>query len=673
MNQIYSNVVRTVVMGALVFVLSITTSVSAQAPNESALPGLPQLSSAEQQQLEKEMASFQEEFNKLSPEEQESFYSSMEEAVQKIEEMAQTEEGKELLEKLDKGDISDEELDQLINTLVGEEDDDEEAVPEKEEPVEEKPKEPVRPKVVISSKQQQAVDMINSLIIHTNAFLVKVATMPEFTNSVARWIKNKTVILPESIQTWGSLKKDVEQFVSQLSMLLERDKTTGEYYHIDELIKHETLYNNLRKVQNVIAEQEPIIEETSPLHKKMSKLSKKAMQKMLNQYAEAIHTLKIPEELVELFKKFDPKALAYRKTEEQAALSASKARNGIGSTQPIIAGTAEEVRDFQPSTPDYPGYRRAQQQSYTPETPRYTPASLSKQPRAGKSPARPRSVSKDKDTDKKAEELGIDPELLKLAEKEDKKRKAEVDHLFSGIKDTVENAAKNLKTATLQALEPHLMSDAPVDLELVTELIPDTKRELSVRRGALGKIEEMKRKLPQTTQRKMYQTKLKKLYKDQEKTFGLVENQIALIENKFDTIKAEIDPEKLYAYFGVKRDEPVLVEEIEEEQEIGKAKPTTPEISDTDAAALEKIAQDKTLSAEQRAEKAVAYLESQQEIKEDVVEEEPKEQEMLEIERKLPTPISLFELRDAIRDLKKAIDTFDKPIEKKKAVSPSSK
>lgn len=241
-------------------------------------PGMPQLSPAEQRQLEAEMAAFQEEFNKLSPQEQESFYQSMEQAVQKIEELAQTEDGKKLLEKLDKGEISDEELDSLINQLTGE--------PTKAEAVEEEPEEVVappeapKPIKVLSSKEEQALNTLSSLIIATDSFLVKVLAIPEFPGKVKQWHRKGRISWVGKVQSWADLKNDIEKFQTQLGTLIEPDPQTGEYYHLDELLKQESLYNNLRKVESVVSTQEPEIQEVSPLHK-MKSASKKAIQKMI--------------------------------------------------------------------------------------------------------------------------------------------------------------------------------------------------------------------------------------------------------------------------------------------------------------------------------------------------------------------------------------------------------
>jgi hypothetical protein len=92
-------------------------------------------------------------------------------------------------------------------------------------------KEPEKPKkVVLSSKQEEAIDTINALVVHTNAFLVKIAAMPEVVGSIKQWSKRGEIHWVNSSQNWQTLKPDIERFVAQLDRLLERDKKTGEYY-----------------------------------------------------------------------------------------------------------------------------------------------------------------------------------------------------------------------------------------------------------------------------------------------------------------------------------------------------------------------------------------------------------------------------------------------------------
>ena len=653
----YLQTIRSYLMG--LSLLLCATSLYSMTPQMPA--DMPQLSPQEQKQLETEMAAFQEEFNKLSPQEQESFYQSMEEAVQKIEELSQTDEGKELLDKLDKGDISDEELDQLINQLVGEEAKEEEEEKEPEIEIEE-PKVAPKPPVILSTKEAQAIDMISTLIIRTDSFLVKAGTIPEFPGNIKQWSKKGKISWTGDVRSWPDLKKDIEKLVAQLSVLLEQDPKTSEYYHIDELLKNEALYNNIRKVQTVIVENEPKVEEASPLHK-INKASKTAIQKLLNQYIEALYVLKIPEELTALIKKFDPKAQAAREGEEKAAKAAELAakREPRAPGRPIVAGTAEEPMMYTPLYDQYPERRapRASAKTFIPEAPSRayapTPSKPVTAPARGKAPAKTTlgKAKKDVEKDKKEDEAGIPKEYRERVAAMDKKRQEDIDHLTNTVADMIDSVAKGLAgSSPLKVIEKHLTDETPVDIELVTEIIPDTQRELSVRKGIQGKMSELHSKIRTPKGRKASQSKLKKRYEKHKKTFEEVEKQITAVEQKFDTLQASIPAEKLYAYFGMKAELPPMADkEAELPMEDVEKK-------------LEEIAKEAE-TEEETLEKAVKYLESSlAEAEGEVVEKKELAKvaagPLREIERKIPSPISLFELRNSLRELKKSIDEFDK-------------
>jgi len=653
----YLQTIRSHLMGLSLLLCS--TSLYPMTSQMSA--GMPQLSPQEQKQLEAEMASFQDEFNKLSPQEQESFYQSMEEAVQKIEELSQTDEGKELLDKLDKGDISDEELDQLINQLVGEEAKEEEVEKEPEIEVEEAKAAP-KPPVILSTKEAQAIDIISTLIIRTDSFLVKIGTIPEFPGNIKQWSKKGKISWTGDVNSWPDLKKDLEKLVTQLSILLEQDPKTSEYYHIDELLKNEALYNNIRKVHTVIIENEPKVEEVSPLHK-INKASKVAIQKLLNQYIEALYILKIPEELTALIKKFDPKAQAARETEEKATKAAELAakREPRAPGRPIVAGTAEEPMMYTPLYDEYPERRapRTAAKTFIPEAPSraYAPPTSSKSvaaPARGKAPsAVSGKVKKEEDKAKKEDETGIPKEYREQVAAMDKKRQEDIDRLTNTIADMIDSVAKGLAASPpLKVIEKHLIDETPVDIELVTEIIPDTQRELSMRKGIQGKMSELHSKIRTPKGRKASQAKLKKQYEKHKKTFEEVEKQITAVEQKFDALKTSIPTEKLYAYFGMKEELPTM-----------EGKEADLPIENVEKK-LEEIAKE-TKTEEETLEKAVEYLESSLAEAEGEVSAERELVEaaagpLREIERKIPSPISLFELRNSLRELKQTIDEFDK-------------
>ncbi len=241
----YCRILFTSVIAGVIFFG--TTSLDAQ--NQfGPFPGQGEMPPAKMQQFQKEMDEFQKEFESLSSEEQDTFFKSMDEAVKKIDDLSKTSEGKELLNKLEKGTISDAELDSLINQLV-----EEEEAPKKEEvELKKEEKEPEIPKQILTTAHEKIIDALNSFVAHTNAFILKAATIPEMPSKIKRWERKKQIKLKEK-QTWNDLKTAIEQLVEKIGSLLERDPVTKEYYHIDELLKHEVLHNNIVKVQKNIA------------------------------------------------------------------------------------------------------------------------------------------------------------------------------------------------------------------------------------------------------------------------------------------------------------------------------------------------------------------------------------------------------------------------------------
>ncbi len=611
---------------------------------------MPAMNDAEMKQMEKEIAEFQKEIESLSPEEQASFFKSMEEAVQKIDELSKTDEGKALLDKLDKGSISDEELDQLINQIVGEEEVEQAPVVPVEEP-KEQPKPVVKPKQIISSKHEQAIDTINAIIAHSNAFIVKAATVPELPGKIIKWQKHKLVDWQPGL-TWNKLKSDIEQFISHLNILLERDQKTKEYYHLDEFLKEESLYNNLKKIKRIVAEYEPQIEEISPLHKNLTKTSKQAFQKMLSQYSEALYTLNVIESLKNLVAKFQPKAKIAREEEEKAFQKAElEKKQKLTPGAPITVGTRES---------DYPPYARQtssdRERTVVPSHPVFYPSvqdtSIKTSPSSDKTGTGARGNKgkngkngtekekqekdedekgngKEKDTSEKNDTLS---ELKKRAEKIDEKTFKEADKIVEKIEDNFKNINETLKkTSFFAQIDKNISDESDIDFAFATEIMPELNRDLSVRRGAIGNIEQLHHKLGNSIARKKYKTTLNTLFEKSKSQFDSIVNQLTALEGKWPTLINEIPKSKQYAYFA---------QEIEAPEEI-----SSQEID----AELEKI-EKKSTSVEEGLEKAVEYLQTQK---------QPVDAKLAEAQQKISTPVSLFELKKNMATLVEMINNFD--------------
>lgn len=624
------------------WVLFILFSPSITAQPKSAFP---KMSEAEMRQLEAEMAAFQKEIDALNPAEQEAFFKSMEEAVQKIDNLSKTDEGKALLEKLDRGELSDEELDKLINQIVEEPLKPEPAPAPAPAPKPEAVEKPA-PKPVITSQQQMAIDMVNSLIDHTNSFIVKAAITHDLPGRVKSWRKKGFISWMPNL-TWNKLKADVEKFAQQLTLLLEKDHKTKGYIHIDNLIANESVYNNLKKVHQVVLEHEPRIEELLPLSGAMSLASKKAFQKIINQYIEALYTLALPNAIKQILSAFEPTAKTLREQEEATRKKAEAAQRRLTPGAPIVTGRAEEynygpapVEEYNqpysaPSTyqPTYEPYRPEFISSPSLEAQSVSGGGKGGSLRAGN--ARPEGAAEEgaegKDKEGKKEK-GLRESLQEKAGEMDKKLFADADKLLKKVTTDLEDAVDTIKKSPiLSDIQGHLTSDADVDIEFATEILPELLRDLSLRKGALGSIQQMEGKLPAGSL-SSYKEKLQDLYGKYSKELESVLDQLTKLEADWSAVSQKISAAKKYAYFGTQEE-----------------KPAEPQQSEQDVNAILDRAVKGSSSIDEGLQKAV----------EATAPVTPAADPKLEdAQRKIPTPYSLNELRKNLTELKSAIEKF---------------
>jgi len=529
-------------------------------------------------QLQKEMAEFEKEFAALSPEEQDSFFASLDEAVKKIDDLSKTEDGKAMLAKLESGSITDEELDGLINQLVQEEPT---KKVEKPAPVKKEEKKPEAPKQVLTSEHEKAINAINSLISHTHSFIVKAASAPEFSSKVNVWKRKKLVAL-EGSKTWNILKTDIEQFVEKLSRLLERDPKTTEYYHIDALLKNESVLNNLYKVERTIAEIEPRAEEVPLLgEKRMKSASKKAYQSLLNEYNEALYILNSTNELKKLFALFDPVAKKYREAEEKAVKQADRAKGSVytGASGRYTPSEHEEYGDYGSS--DYgssPAYTApstyipsARSGQYGSQAAAFTDEKESQRAgqKGGKSSAKGKKDDLGKeaagDEKKKDESVKIPQEVKKLQK--------EIDDSVKKIEGKLKEAASLIsENKMIDKVSTVFIDASPVDFSIAVELIPDLNKTLSMQKGILGDLHQLHRKLKAASTRQSVQKRLKKLYDKYKKELDGLYDALLKTEQEWQANAQHISLEKQYAYFG--KEDVAAQEPIEKEvQELVPEKP----------------------------------------------------------------------------------------------------
>ncbi len=520
----------------------------------SAPPGMPP---AKTQQFQEEMAEFQKEFESLSPKEQDEFFKSMDDAVKKIDELSKTPEGKELLSKLEKGTISDEELDKLINQLVEEEAPKKEKVEAKKEE-----KEPELPKQILTTKHEKAIDAINSLIAHTNAFIVKAATIPELPSKIKHWVRKKNITL-KSGQTWNSLKTDIERLVEQLSRLLERDPKTKEYYHIDELLKNETLLNNLLKVQKNIAKMEPLAEEMPLLEvKKMKKDSKKAYQTILNEYHEALYILSITDAIKKLFELFDPIAKKYREAEEKAVKEAERlGKPSAGLMRPISMPTTGP--EYSPP-PRYTPPSSYQPSAYIPSENGYfdAPREPIRKPATPKRPAD--GVPKKKESKgKEGEEDKIESGIMRA----NGRLQREINDALSKIEDQLKSAVQIIKDNNLiKHLDSSFIDNSPINISLAIEVLPEFDKTLNIQKGLLGDLHQLHRKFKSASMRTSLQKKLSDIYNKKKKDLTGFYDKLDVLQKNWDSKQGTVPADKKYAYFGMRGIEIPVPDEPTEEQ-----------------------------------------------------------------------------------------------------------
>lgn len=553
-------------------------------------------------EFQKEMAEFQKEFDSLSPKEQESFFKAMDDAVKKIDEMSKTPEGKDLLDKLEKGTISDKELDGLINQLVT----DEKPKKKKEEkPVIEEPKKIEKPKQVLTSKHEILIDALNSLIAHANAFIVKAATVPELPGKYKRWAKNKKIKSKEN-QIWNSFKGDIEKLVNQFSTLLERNPETKEYYHVEKLLKNENLHNNILKIEKAIARLEPRIEEMPLLEiKKMSKESKGALQDTINEFYEGLEILRLSEEIANQLKLFDEEAKKYREiadfTKQKADIAGKKSATPVSrpfagsSSTPFqerynyspLSERPESVQGFSPYYADEGVFSAYDTEDDSEEAKAPTKKS-SKQPLNGKAKDEKSEVQK--------------PQLTKLGK--------ELNQLHDKVKTKLADFSHSLKDNKLSSkLDRSFTDNSPVDLTLAVETLPEIGKLLNMQKGVLGTINQYHRKAGTKANRISQKRRLQKLYNTHKKDIEEVQAKVSALKTQYQKDKESISPAKRYAYFA-EIDVKVLVPEEGEEKTVAKLKAQADELS--------------------------------------------------AIKNKVIAPYSIFEIGDLIEKVKKALDSFEK-------------
>jgi hypothetical protein len=268
-------------------------------PTIPGTPGatMPQMTEAEllkwQQEVDKEINNF---VSTLSPKDQEQFHKDVAELTTKM------------------SNMTEDELVEFLGTVFPEEP---QPTPEPT-PVEE-PTAPVVVEKVVEDKDEthKAVKLLGNLITRTERFLRKSTQIPEFAGKIQEWIRKDLIKEWQSDLTWNTLKADIESLNSQFHTLKESlDPKTKKSRYLTDLMKDESLFNNLSTLSARLTTHESKVEAPEFGEGKVSTTSLNAIKEVLSAFAEAVYTLELPDALEKLIELYEPRAKTLREEQE---------------------------------------------------------------------------------------------------------------------------------------------------------------------------------------------------------------------------------------------------------------------------------------------------------------------------------------------------------------------
>jgi len=245
----------------------------------------------------------------LPPAEQEEFNRQVEEMTQMFENM------------------SDDDIDKLMNELFADEAMTESNPFEISEPQVEEIKE-----VVLTSEDKKKIEtilkIVNDIINQSNLFNVIVNSSPELPNRITRWGNKGEILNWQETSDWDKFRIELDAFVQMLYKLLDQDITTKKYKYIFDVIEDQGLYNNLIQLQTELNKLVPKVDIPEFNVQKLSDESKETIKEILGKYAEGFYLLNITQAINKIFEKYLPEAEKIRVSEEAATKKALDAQKG---------------------------------------------------------------------------------------------------------------------------------------------------------------------------------------------------------------------------------------------------------------------------------------------------------------------------------------------------------
>lgn len=347
---------------------------------KAAAPAMPEMTPQQMAELEQELAKINEEmqaFVKTLPPEKQEEIAQLEEAINNMSE----DELEQLFEQL----FTDPNFLQELEQMYPEQPEAQEPVATEPEPVQTPGEKPLEKPKVEKNKLAQAAEMIKSLSELTESFLTKIENVHEIDDIVRNWLKKGRLHGWKSNVEWDTIKSQLDLFNQKLKKMLFKEPKSNEYRFLPDLIKEESVYNNLAHMESVLKVTVPkIMVSVVGFEKSSQQESKDAVLVALNKYAEGMSSLQLIPAMNAIIDKHEPIAKQLREKEEALSKKALEESKKPRQEKPMVtAGKSESRygagRGFDNSSyyPSYNGY----QPSYSP--------SYGAQPEAGRGGEKP--------------------------------------------------------------------------------------------------------------------------------------------------------------------------------------------------------------------------------------------------------------------------------------------
>lgn len=396
--------------------------------------------------------------------------------------------------------------------------------------------EPTKPLDLSAAKKiEQTLAMLDDIIKSINNFLSKSQIIPELSNYVQSWAQEKAITSLPPQTTWKTFKDQISLLEQHLNHAKEREVRSGNYKHLPDLIKNESLMRELNLLRQELHMHEPLIQLPESLLTKISKPTKAAIRSVITTLAHALFDVDMIKKLQELFAGYEPIAGKLKETEEahaKAALVRPAPRPGEGVVAGYVSTYPEPFIPYTPSsyegtTPTFDFGRPS-----APGTTETTPSKPTP-PGAGAKPAETK-----KDEEKKKEDIKEDKLAQSLT--------TNIQEKLDSLQDIIDSSPDLSKLSSYMFSEKEVRQSTIESVNKVSKVI----------REATNYLRRLKRRLSKpdltTTQKKMYKDEGRTILKDYRESLDKLQNTISSIKNDADRVT---DIHKRYALMGGLRPE----------------------------------------------------------------------------------------------------------------------